>query len=243
MTLSPSGPTPQPQRDDQRASGGAGGLVAASIVCGVIALAAATVWLLAMELTGSALRPAELSSFPAYRGDVRPFQEAALARISVIVLVSFLAILALALAAILLGRRARRRSDNVAALARLEKWAAICLVVSLVGFGIILIFSLSSLPAVESFRMRLPPAISQLINIVFDRSPIIIQALVAVTAAGAMGSFILSGVAVRFARGQAIHRWRTRLSLVVSALILLGWFVITLWVARFIVGFYLHLVY
>ena len=99
-----------------------------------------------MELTGSALRPAELSSFPAYRGDVRPFQEAALARISVIVIVSFLAILALALAAILLGRRARRRSDNVAGLARLEKWAAICLVVSLVGFAIILIFGLSSAP-------------------------------------------------------------------------------------------------
>ena len=91
--------------------------------------------------------------------------------------------------------------------------------------------------------MRLPPAISQLINIVFERSPITIQALVAVTAAGAMGSFILSGVAVRFARGQAMHRWRTRISLVISALILLAWGVTTLWVARFIVGFYLHLVY
>ena len=243
MTIPPSGPTPQPQHDDQRASGGAGGLVAASIVCGAIALAAATVWLLAMELTASALRPAELSSFPAYRGDIRPFQEAALARISVIVIVSFLAILALAVAAILLGRRARRRSDNAAGVARLGKWAAICLVVSLVGFGIILIFSLSSLPAVESFRIRLPTFVNQLLDIVLYRSPAIIQALAAVTAASAMGSFILSGVAVRFARGQAIHRWRTRVSLVVSALILLGWFVITLLVARFIVGFYLHLVY
>ena len=91
--------------------------------------------------------------------------------------------------------------------------------------------------------MRLPPAITQLINIVFERSPLIIQALVAITAVGAMGCFILSGVAVRFARGQAIHRWRTRISLVVSALILLGWFAITLLVARFIVGFYLHIVY
>jgi hypothetical protein len=243
MTLPPSGPTPQPHSDNQRASGGAGGLVAASIVCGVIALAATTIWLLAMELTASALRPAELSSFPAYPGDVRPFQEAALARISVIVLVSFLAILALALAAIILGRRARRRSGNVAALARLGKWAAICLAVSLVGFGSILIFSLSSLPAVESFRMRLPTFVNQLLDIVLYRSPFIIQALVSVTAASAMGSFILSGVAVRFAHGQAIHRWRTRLSLVVSALILLGWFAITLFVARFIVGFYLHLVY
>jgi hypothetical protein len=243
VTLSPSGPTPQPQRDDQRASGGAGGLVVASIVCGVIALATATVWLLAMELTGWALRPAELSSFPAYRGDVRPFQEAALARISVIVLASFLAILALALAAILLGRRARRLADTMAALARLERWAAICLVVCLVGFGIILIFSLSSLQVIESFRMRLPTFVNQLLDIVLYRSPIIIQAFAAVTAAGAMGSFILSGVAVRFAHGQAIHRWRTRVSLVASALILLGWFAITLLVARFIVGFYLHLVY
>lgn len=242
MTPSQSGLTPQPHSDDQRASGGAGGLVAASIVCGVIALAAATVWLLAMELIGWALRPAELSNFPAYRGDVRPFQEAALARISLIVLVSFLAILALAVAAILLGRRARRLSDNMATLARLEKWAAICLIVSLVGFGIILIFGLSSLPAVESFRIRLPTAINQLLDIVLYRSPVIIQALAAITAAGAMGSFILSGVAVRFAHGQAIHRWRTRVSLVVSTLILLGWFAITLLVARFIVGFYLHLV-
>lgn len=243
MTLSPSGQTPYPANNGSRAQGRGRRPVVASAICGGVALAASALWLLAMELTASALRPAELSSFPAYRGDIRPFQEAALARISVIVIVSFLAILALAVVAILLGRRAWRSSDNMAALARLEKWAAICLVVSLVGFAIILIFGLSSLPAVGSFRMRLPPAISQLINIIFERSPIIIQALAAVTAASAMGSFILSGVAVRLGNGQAIHRWRTRVSLVVSALILLGWFAITAFVARFIVGFYLHLVY
>ncbi len=242
MTLSPSGSTPQPQRDDQRASGGAGGLVAVSIVCGVIALAAAAVWLLAMEIIASALRPAELSAFPVYPGDVVPFQQAALARMTTIVIVTFLAIMALATVAIVLGRQARRQSGNEAAATWLEKWATVCLIASLAGLGLILMLGLSSIPPIVSFRLRLPPFINQLLDIVLYQSRVIIQALVAITAAGAMGSFILSGVAVRFAHGQAIHRWRTRANLVVSALILLGWFAITLLVARFIVGFYLHLV-
>jgi hypothetical protein len=208
-----------------------------SATFGGLAIVSSAVWLLIMEAVAHLLRPPELDAIPAYRGDVGPFQQAALTRITAIVIASFLAIMALAVLAILMGRRARRQSGNDAALVWLGKWATVCLIVSLVGLGIILAFGLSSLPAIVSFRLRLPPSINQLLDIVLYRSPVIIQALVAITAASAMGCFILSGIVAR--RGQ---RWRTPISLVVSALILLGWFAITLLVARFIVGFYLHFV-
>jgi hypothetical protein len=155
---------------------------------------------------------------------------------TVLVVVSFVAIMALMALTVVLGRRARRRSGNQAALAWLEKWATVCLIVSLAGLGFIVLLSLSSLPAIVSFRLRLPSSINPLLDIVLYRSPVIGQALVAITAASAMGCFILSSTAAR--RGQ---RWRTSISLVVSALILLLWFVTTAWAARFIVGFYLYL--
>jgi len=211
-------------------------LTVISATFGGLALAASALWMLAMGITASALRPAELSAFPAYRGDVTPFQQAALARMTAIVIVTFLAIMALATLAIVLGRRAHRQSGNDAALVWLGKWAAVCLIVSLVGLGLILAFGLSSVPPIVSFRLHLPPSINQLLDIVLYRSPSIIQALVAITAASAMGCFILSGIMAR--RGQ---RWRTPVSLMVSALILLLWFASTAWLARFLVGFYLHL--
>lgn len=238
MTLSPSGQPAHPADASRQAQGHGQRLTALSATFGGIALAASALWLLAMEITASALRPAELSAYPAYRGDVRPFQEAALARISVIVLISFLAILALALVAIILGRRARRQSGNEAAATWLEKWATVCLIVSLVGLGLILMLGLSSIPPIVSFRLRLPPFINQLLDIVLYQSRVIIQALVAIIAAGAMGCFILSAIVAR--RGQ---RWRTPVSLVVSGLILLLWLASTAWLARFIVGFYLHIVW
>jgi hypothetical protein len=191
-----------------------------------------------MEIVARELRPPELDVIPAYRGDVGPFQQAALTRVTAIVAASFLVIMTLAVLAILLGRMARRRSRNQAIVARLEKWAGICLITSLVGLGFILAFSLSSLAVIWSIRMRLPPLITQVINPVLDRSPLIVQVLFALTAAGTMGCFILSGIAA--GHGQ---RWRTPLRLVVSVLLLLGWFASTAFAARFIVGFYLHLVW
>lgn len=236
VTLSPSGQPPYPANAGQRAQGRERWLTPISAICGSLAIAASAVWLLIMEAVAHVLRPPELDAFPAYRGDVTPFQQAALARVTVIVIVSFLAIMALAVLTILLGRGARRQSGNEATLARLEKWAKVCLIVSLVGLGFLVLLGLSSLPAIVSFRLRLPLSINQLLDVVISRSPEISHALIAIIAAGAMGCFILSGIVAR--RGQ---RWRTPTNLVVSTLILLLWFATTTWVARFIVGFYLHL--
>ena len=236
MTLSPSGQPPHAANVRLQARGRGRWLTTISAICGSIVIVASATWLLIMYVVAQALRPPELSAFPAYRGDITPFQQAALTRVTVIVVASFLAIMALAVLTILLGRRARRQLANDASVAWLEKWATICLVVSLVGLGLILVFSLSSLPAIVSFRLRLPPSINQLLDIVLYQSPVIVLALIAITAASAMGCFILSGIVAR--RGQ---HWRISASLVVSALILLLWFVTTAWAARFIVGFYLYL--
>ncbi len=231
MTFPPSGQSPQPANAGQR-------LVAISATCGGIAFVASAVWLLVMEVIAWALRPSELSAFPAYRGDVTPFQQAAETRLLAIVITSFLAIMALAVLTIVLGRRARRQSGNQATAVWLEKWATVCLIVCLVGLGLTLLLGLSSLPVILSMRLRLPPLINRLLDIVLSPSPVIIQVLIAITAASTMACFILSGIVAR--RGQ---RWRTPVSLVVSALLLLTWFVLTLGITRFIVGFYLHLVY
>ncbi|HEY7342900.1 MAG TPA: hypothetical protein VH591_18650 [Ktedonobacterales bacterium] len=226
MTLSPSGQ-----------QGRGRWLTAISATCGGIAIVVSAVWLLMMEAVAHLLRPPELSAIPAYRGDVTPFQQAALARMTAIVIASFVAIMAVAVLTIVLGRRARRQSGSAAALAWLEKWTTVCLIVSLVGLGFLALLGLSSLSAIVSLRLRLPPSINQPLDSVLSRSPEISHALVAITAAGAMGCFILSGIVAH--RGQ---RWGASASLVYSALILLLWFATTAWVARFIVGFYLHLV-
>jgi hypothetical protein len=236
VTLSPSDQPPHPANSGQQAQERGRWLTAISATVGGLAIAASALWTQAMATIASALRPAELSAVPAYRGDVTPFQQAALTRMTVIVVVSFVAIMALAVLTILLGRRTRRQSGNEATLAWLEKWATVCLIVSLAGLGFIVLLSLSSLSAIVSFRFRLPSSINQLLDIVLYRSPVIGQALVTITTASTMGCFILSSTAAR--RGQ---HWRTPISLVVSALILLLWFVTTAWAARFIVGFYLHL--
>jgi hypothetical protein len=102
--------------------------------------------------------------------------------------------------------------------------------------GIFVLLSLSSLPVIVALRLHLPPSINQLLDIVLYGSPVNIEVIVGITAASAMGCFILNGIVAR--RGQ---RWRTPTNLVVSTLILLLWFATTTWVARFIVGFYLHL--
>lgn len=238
MTLSPSGQPPNPANAGQQAQGRGLWLTAISAICGGIVIITSAIWLLIMEAVAHLLRPPELDAVPAYRGDVGPFQQAALTRMTVIVIVSFLAIMALAVLTIVLGRIARRRSGNQATLAWLEKASSVCLIVSLVGLATSLALSLSSLPAIESFRLRLPLSINQLLDIVLSRSPEISHALFAIMAASAMGCLILNGIVAR--RGQ---RWRTPISLVVSALILLLWFASTTWVARFLVGFYLHLVW
>jgi ABC-type Na+ efflux pump permease subunit len=236
VTLSPSGQPSHPANAGQQARGRGRWLTAISATVGSLALVASAVWLPIVYDVARMLRPPERNGFPANRGDVRPIEQTALTSVTAIVIVSFLAIIALAVLTIVLGRRARRRSGNVAMLARMEKWATVCLIVSLLGLGIFVLLSLSSLPMIVSLRLRLPPSINQLLDIVLYGSPVNIEVIVGITAASAMGCFILNGIVAR--RGQ---RWRTPIGLVVSALILLLWFASTAWLARFLVGFYLNL--
>ena len=121
MTLSPSGQPPHPADSGRQAQGPGQRLIALSATFGGIALVSSAVWLLIIEAVARLLRPADSSAFPAYRGDVTPFQQAALTRMTAIVIVTFLAIVALAIVAIFLGRRARRQSGNDAALASAGK--------------------------------------------------------------------------------------------------------------------------
>src|SRR5690348_8482352 len=106
VTHSPSGQPPRSANLSQRGQQ----LTTLSAICGSIASGMAALWLLAMAIVARAVRPPELDAIPAYRGDVGSFQQAALTRVTAIVIVSFLAIMALAGLTILLGRRARRQS-------------------------------------------------------------------------------------------------------------------------------------
>lgn len=250
MTIPSSGFSPLPASAGQPTPGRGQGAFIASAILGGIALAASAPWTLVMVFVARAVRPPELSQFPAYRGDVTPFQQAALARITVIAVVSFVAILALAALAIFLGRRAQRRMANDAALVRVEGWAVVSLIVSLVGLGAIVLLGFGSSLAAQSgwVRFHLPPQVFEVLDAILSRAPFILMVLAAVTAASALASFMLSGVAVRKTHGHAqavsrLRRWRAHISLVVSALILLVWFAFTALAARFIVAFYLHLVY
>lgn len=247
MTLPPSGPTPLPESPDQQTPGRGRWRIAPSAVCGGIALVAAAIWMPAMETLAQMLRPPELNSVPHYyRGDVRPFQQAAQTRMTIIVIASFLVIIALAMIAIFLGRWARRRLGNQGAMKRLDKWAGVCLIVSLACLGFILLLTLSANSMVQLTRMQFPAPIIQPLNVVLEWSPQITQMLVAVMAMGAIGSLILAGIAVgnpHYQTARRWERWRVRISLVVSPLILLLWLAFTAFLARFFVALYLHIVW
>lgn len=222
-------------------------LAALSALCGGLAVTGSALWTPLMLAMARMFRPPQLDAIPPYRGNIQPFQQAAEERMWVALIVSFLAIIVLAALAILLGRRARRFVGNgVAPL--LDKWAVRCLIVSLVAFGSTLLLSLgSALSAgpLVSFRAHVPPLMAQVLGVILEWSPQITLLLISVIAAGALGTFILSGIVVRVPRGRmpTARRWHTRIRLVVSALLLLGWFVITAGAAQFVVAFYLHLVY
>lgn len=196
--------------------------------CAVVASAG---WVPAMVAAAHALRPHQLDHAGSYR-DAAPAVAEPKLLMWIIAIASFLVIVALAVMALLVGRRALRMTRaSVLSLARLERGA----VASLAG-GLVIWLVPFFLDAADRY-FSLPEGVS-------------VQ-LASIALAGAVGSFILGGIAVRqVAAGPeqaAAHRraWYTgaRICLAVAPVIILTLFLGTAIDAQIIVGFFLHLVF
>ncbi|MGZ3667152.1 MAG: hypothetical protein ACXVDA_22010 [Ktedonobacterales bacterium] len=177
-----------------------------------------------MEAVARALRPHQLDGVKLYR-EAPPLVAEAHQHMWIIAIASFLAIMALAAMALLLGRRALRPAASARALAWLENGAIMSLVGGLVvGLG----FPYLSLAG-------------GIFSIFEDKGFL----LTSIGIAGAVGSFILSGIAVRRSTARpepvATHR-RAGVCLVVASLIILAGFFLLTQGAQFIIGFTLHFV-
>lgn len=196
------------------------------------AVAASAGWVPAMVATARDLRPNQLDGTAAHRDPVPGSLDEARLHMWLIVIVSFLVIVALAVMALFVGRRALRMTTaSAVSLARLERGA----VASLAG-GLVIWLVPFFLDAADRY-FSLPEEVS-------------VQ-LASIALAGAVGSFILGGIAVRqVAAGPeqaAAHRraWYTGASicLAVAPVIILTLFLGTAIDAQIIVGFFLHLVF
>jgi hypothetical protein len=196
--------------------------------CAVVASAG---WGPAMVAVARALRPYQLADIPRYRDEVDAAVAAAVQHMWIMLLASFLAILTLAGVAMLLGRWSLRTGARARSLVRLEQGAIGSLVGGLaLWLGPVLLSSAGGhfyLPANWGYLLTSLPL------------------------AGAVGSVMLSGIALGHAGAlpepaiphrQAWHRG-ARLCLVVAPVIILAVFFIFSWLAVFTVAFYLHSVY
>lgn len=198
-----------------------------SAALAITALIASAAWGPVMEVIARLLRPPELNSTRYGYQQVAPFQHDAEQRVWIILIASFLLILALALLAIIFGRRALRFPGSEAPVARLRRWGGVCLVICLLSLVGAVLMEYAPNALATSIGFSYIYTISQFIFII----------LATTTAMGALASFILNGIV---ARRAAIRAW---LSLVVSALVMLIWFLAVAVLAQFLVAFYLHLVY
>ncbi|HET8908090.1 MAG TPA: hypothetical protein VFN11_14120 [Ktedonobacterales bacterium] len=199
-----------------------------SVLCASLAVVAGALWPLIMVVVARAVRPPELDGPTFYRGDIAALLYPARVRMAIITGASFLVILALAVVAILLGRRVALLASPQR-LELIERLAVGSLLGGLLS-GIIVYLA--------NVRPVLPTIVVSL-------------ALVSFAAVGIMTSFILSSIVPRRAQGvqsgAAVPVWTrhywTRLTVVVSLLAILAGFVLVALLAQFVVGFYLHLVY
>lgn len=187
------------------------------------AVAATVGWGPAMEAVARTLRPHQLDDVNYHGAVPAPVLAEAHQRMWIIASASFLVILALAATALLLGRLALRPAPSAVALTRLENGAIVSLVGGLVlGLG----------PLLLSLAGRL-------FSIFQDKGIV----LVSIGLAGAVGSFILSGIAVRRSTTRpepvVAHR-RALICLVMASLLILAGFFLLAGSAQFIIGFYLH---
>ena len=118
----------------QQASRGRG-LARLSVVFGIATLVASAAWGPVMQIIAYAIRPAQISTSRLSYQEAAPFQHEAEQRMWIILIVSFLVILTLVALAILFGRRALREAGNDVLVARLRRWGAICLAISLLSLA------------------------------------------------------------------------------------------------------------
>ena len=198
-----------------------------SAILAITALTVSAAWLPVMVVIAFALRPPELAGSRLSYQEAAPLQHDAQLRMWIILITTFLVTLTLVTLATIFGRRAQRMAGNAATLARLRRWGGIALIVSL----------LSLIDA--ALLLYGPVAYWLTVNMsyIYTISRFMLVFLAAMVAMGAEGSLILNGIA---ARRAAVREW---LSLVVSALALLLWFLSGAVLAQFTVAFYMHLVY
>jgi hypothetical protein len=202
-------------------------LVLTGIVAGC-AVIAPLIWGPIMLTIAHTLRPPDKPHV-----DFRALASEASAHMKIILAATILALLALAALSISLGRSALRVASDDVLSRRLEKWAIGSLVMGVaVGFG----------PTLVSWVLRFSP--------VFQGS----VALYTVMMAGAMGSFVLSGITIHKVTpasfGQApaqgrVWQYGVRISLAAASLAVIAWFlsvyVLCLFTINFfLVGFFLH---
>lgn len=227
MALSPSDfPVPAAPGRQQTSRRGRV-LVRLSGVTAIAAVVIGLAWGPVMAAIARLLRPAQLNSGHFSYAEVAPLQHDAEQRMWIILIASFLVILALLALAIILGRVALRLVGNDVAVARLRRWGGICLAISLL--------SLVASILVELLPSILRPALFY--AFIYTINQFLVFILIATSVTGATASFILNGMVVRKAPTWAWVRAG------VSALLILLWFWLVAVTSQFIVAFYLHLVY
>ena len=206
------------------------GILAIFLACSVVV--ATVCWGPAIVRLAQALRPYQLNNVSEYSDtELRAVVGPARLHLWIVIFASFAAIGALALLAVVLGRRSLRTTGSEAVRSRLGAWATRCLVGGLViGLGSILLSS---------------------VGWFFDLNTSQWVLLMSVAMASALGSVMLSVTALGHPASESARAdvrsvaWRrgARIRLLAESLLLLAVFVVIVGTAQFFVGFYLRLVY
>jgi hypothetical protein len=199
-------------------------LATQSILCASVAVVLGLIWGPIMWIIAVALRPPQPSS-PDYNAlETATLQHDAALEMWIILIVSFLLVLAFMILGIVLGRRALRFANGEQMASRLDKWGGVSLVISLLSVGCLLLEYFA--PGIFRSLVFVPYIVIQLSVVLF----------IALAAAGAMSGFILSEMAAR-------ATVRARVSLAESALMVLSWFLFVALLAQVIITSYSHLVF
>lgn len=207
-----------------------------ALLLAITAIVACVAWGPAMEAVAQSLRPSQLDDISKYSdAELRAVIEPARLQMWSIAVASFFAIALLAVLAFVLGRRVMRTTANDQTLARLGTWAPWPLVV-----GLVLVVATVLLGT---------PLVSYVGGKLFYLSAWSSALVASLATAGALGSFILSGVALYRPTAESVGvaaqspAWRGRArvcSVAAPLVVLLGFFLLAL-LAQFTVGFYLRL--
>ncbi|HEU4785243.1 MAG TPA: hypothetical protein VFS83_18035 [Ktedonobacterales bacterium] len=216
--MSGSSPAPATTRVHERQ------LATQSSVCASVAIVLGLVWGPVMWAIAFVLRPPQPGSSGYNPFGIATLQHDAALAMWIILITSFLLVLALMILGIVLGRRALRFANGEQMAARLDKWGGVSLVISLLSVGGLLLEYFA--PGIFQPFAFIPYIVIQLSVVLF----------IALAAMGAMSGFILSGMAAR-------ATVRTRVSLAESALMVLSWFLFVALLAQFIIKSYSHLVF